>query len=102
MGYSHLSLYVAGSIRGLNAREIIEKFKKTKKYIEKQCKEKGIECTIYIPTRGKHTSNDGEIWASNYSLKDIIARDEGDVKRSDLILILTGDNPTDGTWLEFG
>lgn len=35
-------------------------------------------------------------------IAEIIARDKYDLKRSDLLLILTGDEVSDGTWLEFG
>ncbi len=38
---------------------------------------------------------------SDYEIQQIIGRDENDIRQSDALIVLTGDNPSSGTWFEF-
>ena len=97
-----VSIYLSGSIRGKDAHEVIRMFHDTKLYIEEECEKSDIHATVYSPVRGKQVCEQKGTWEPNYTLKEVIARDEADIRKSDVLLILTGDNVSDGTWLEFG
>ena len=97
-----MSIYLSGSIRGKDAGEVIELFHDAKTYVEEELEKSEIRATVYIPIRGRQVCEQKGTWQPNYSLKEIIARDENDVRNSDMVIILTGDNVSDGTWLEFG
>jgi len=101
MNKKKLVIYIGGRIRGKNPNEVVELFKETQQYIEKECEKANIEVEVLSPVRGKHNIEKGE-WKSNYTLKHVIARDEADIRRSNVHLIQTGDCVSDGTWLEFG
>lgn len=99
-----LKIYLGGSIRGLKAKDVVKHFDDMEAYIMKRCREAGIKCHVFSPIRGKkqYISEDGETWNNPRPLKEIIARDETDLRQCDIDFIMTGDTPTDGTWLEFG
>jgi len=96
------TLYLGGSIRHKKAADVIKMFNENKKYIEDRFAEVGIPIIILSPIRGKNCEDDGVEWKAHYELPEVIARDESDVRRSHMLLNLTGDTPSDGAWWEMG
>lgn len=94
------TVYLAGRMEGRTYDECIAERNKAKRLLE----EHGI--TVLDPLRGKEYLSGKKITREEkpggMSIAEIIARDKYDMKRSDLLLILTGDDTSDGTWLEFG
>lgn len=94
------TVYLGGKLGDRTYEECIAERNKAKKLLE----EHGI--TVIDPLRGKEYLVGKTI--SRYEkpggmeISEIIVRDKYNLKRSDLLLILTGDEVSDGTWLEFG
>ena len=100
-GYDDITIYMAGSIRGKRADEVLDFFEANTKFVVERLVDAGIKCKVFSPVRGKNCDRSTGIWSNKHTLKEIIARDETDVSKSDVIIIQTGDDPSDGTWFEF-
>ena len=100
-GYDEITIYMAGNIRGKKACEVLEFFNSNTHYVIRRLIEVGIKCKVLSPIRGKNCDEVTGIWKNKHSLKEIIARDEADVSKSDVVIIQTGDKPSDGSWFEF-
>ncbi len=94
------AVYLAGRMEGRTYDECIKERNKARELLEAH----GI--TAIDPLRGKEfllgrkISRDEKPGGMN--IAEIVARDKYDIRRSDLLFILTGDDISDGTWLEFG
>lgn len=94
------TVYLGGKIGGRTYWECAGERARAKQALE----ERGIK--VINPLRGKDYLEGKTISRfekpGGMDIAEIIARDKYDLKRSDLLLILTGDEVSDGTWLEFG
>ena len=97
-------IYLAGSIDGQKYSKIMRVRNKAKKLLER-CSFK-----VLCPMRGRENLRKTPIM-TRYNIEKVsnvyknwgfIDRDLMDLKNSDCLLILTGDTPTDGTYLEYG
>ena len=94
------TVYLAGTMEGRSYEECVTERNVAKMLLN----QRGIR--VLDPLRGKEylagkIINRDEKPNGVY-IGEIIARDKYDLERSDLLLILTGDVPSDGTWLEYG
>lgn len=94
------TVYLGGRLENRTYEECLAERNKARELLE----ERGIK--VIDPLRGKEYLA-GKTLSRNekpggMDIAEIIARDKYDLKRSDLLLILTGDDVSDGTWLEFG
>ena len=89
------TVYLGGN---LNNREYNE-VRKERDYIITKLRKVGIR--VLDPLRNKSRDVDGKI-LTNFSIKELIDRDKRDLQIADLLVILTGDICSDGSWLEFG
>lgn len=73
----------------------------------KRAKEACIEADLaYIdPAEGENVPTDHtpvDLRLDYSTMKNYVAKDEYAIRHSDCLLVLTGDNPSDGTWWECG
>ena len=94
------AVYLSGRLENRTYEECLAERNKARELLE----ERGIK--VINPLRGKDYLEGKTISRfekpGGMDIAEIIARDKYDLKRSDLLLILTGDEVSDGTWLEFG
>ncbi len=91
-------VYIGGSIEGQDRKKVL----KERMSAQKKLSSKGFK--VLCPMRGRDSLKG--TFATDFFKKrgcwGFIDRDLADLKKSDCHLILTGDVPTDGSWLEFG
>lgn len=94
------NVYLGGTMDGRTYEECAQERNKARRMLEAS----GIK--VIDPLRGKSflkgKTISRDVKPNGMDIGEIIARDKYDLGRSDLLLILTGDTPSDGTWLEYG
>jgi len=94
------TVYLAGNMDGRTDEECVAERNEAKKMLSQN------NINVIDPLRGKEyltgKTITRDVKPNGMNIGEIIARDKYDLGRSDLLLILTGDNPSDGTWLEYG
>jgi len=92
-----VNIYLSGSMEDRNFNEVLLE----RAHAESRLMAEGF--TVFDPFDCIETI-DGDIAVERYEgleMSEIVARDELAIKNSDAIIVLTGDNPTTGTWFEF-
>lgn len=93
-------VYLAGRISGLSFEEAT----KSRKHIAKELNKSRINCRN--PMRGKSVLKnevviDEKVVLKEWSVQEVILRDLHDIDRSNVVLVLTGEDPSWGTCGEF-
>jgi hypothetical protein len=95
-------VYLAGRIDGLT----LEEANKDRYVIASRLLSLGIKCRNPLRGRSKVINGDSVVDSNtvkenNITIQEIIQRDLADIKHCNVVLILTGDNPSWGTSAEF-
>ena len=99
MGFS---VYLGGTLSGRSAREVYEERSHAVRLLNK------IGVTVYDPMREKyealmdHDSLSLDSTKITYQISEITHRDLSDINTVDMLIVLTGDQASWGTALEFG
>lgn len=93
-------VYLSGTMEGLSFDAVM----KQRSNAIKQLTDAGFIACDPIRHRGKHFiggKTKMDLSRSDYEIQQVISRDENDIMSCDALLVLTGDNPSSGTWFEF-
>jgi len=94
-------IYISGTIEGRSFAEVTTQ----RDEISAKLVDAGFAVCDPMRHKGKDLGSGRtklDLANTDFDITEIIGRDENDVRDSDALLVLTGDKPSTGTWLEFG
>lgn len=93
-----MRVYLSGKMAGRMGKEVIEE----RAYVTERLEACDIEVCDPALTEPIDPSKPIDLKLDYTTMKSFVAKDEFGIRTSNLMLVLTGDTPSDGTWWEMG
>lgn len=95
-----MRVYLSGTLTGRSKKAAVTERKKATKLLQ----QKGFE--VFDPVSLEHSQKPHQTkFPKNHSVQDMVkfvTKEKQEIQKCDAMLVLTGDKPSDGTWLEMG
>lgn len=96
-----LTVYISGKMAGRSVGDVLDE----RAYTTWMCSKWGLAVIDPADGEGLDKLPRTDLISFTYTreqMAEFVEKDEKDVLRSDILLVLTGDTPSDGTWWEMG